>query len=315
MRIVFDALTYHANNMKLKLKTQTTETLRRCFSQIHSFRKFVVLRFSRDELLVILADVSSVMEEPQVWCKFPMESIFSEIEISSLRENVILLEINIELFLQTLRNFDKANSSDLNIRLQRKEGASSRTAYLALHYTEVLNSSMSHTFRIPIKILKGNILMKVPELPRVDIMMKLPQEFSSIFRRLEKFRNTLNRDRVTIRATKRNGGSLQFLLEDADNYKVCLTWKSQLEFQDLAHQSDSLRSTHENHSENGLSSEDAVEITVRLRDWRLAQKIVGNCKTMVFLMCNNTACVIHCLLDDAEEVEMMYYIDGVRNVE
>lgn len=302
--------------MKLKLKTQSTETLRRCFSQIHSFRKFVVLRISPEELLVILADVSSVMEEPQVWCKFPMESIFSEVEVASLRENVILLEINIELFLQTLKNFDKANSRDLNIRLQKKEGAgSSRTAFLALHYTEVLNSSMNHTFRIPVKILKGNVLMKVPELPRVDIMMKLPQEFCSIFRRLEKFRSTLNQDRVTIRASRHNGGSLQFLLEHADNYKVYLTWKSQLEFQDLVPQSDSLRSMNENLLDNELSSDDAVEVTVKLRDWRLAQKIVGNCKTMVFLMCRDTACVIHCLLDDAEEVELMYYIDGVRNVE
>ncbi|WPK26982.1 hypothetical protein PUMCH_004353 [Australozyma saopauloensis] len=300
--------------MKLKLQTQSTETLRKCFSQINSLRKFVVLRFSPDELLAVLADESSVIQEPQVWCKFPMYSIFSDVEVISQRDNVILLEINIELFLQTLRNFDKANSRDFNIRLQRKEGAGrSRAAYLALSYSETTNSTINHTFRVPVKILKSNVLAKVPELPHVDIMMKLPPEFAATFRRLEKFRNKMSQDRVTIRASRENGGSLQFLLEEVDNYKVAITWKAKLEIEQKQPESDSLRAVQANAPVNERSPDEPVEVTVTLRDWRLAQKIVSNCKTIIFLMCQNNACVIHCLLDDAEEVEVMYYVSGIRS--
>ena len=69
--------------MKLKLKTQSRETLRRCLAQINTFRNFVVLRFTPDELLAILANVSLLLQEPQVWCKFPMYAIFSEVEVVS----------------------------------------------------------------------------------------------------------------------------------------------------------------------------------------------------------------------------------------
>lgn len=302
--------------MKLKLRTQSTETLRKCFSQIHRFRKFVILRFSPDELLAILADVSAVLQEPQVWCKFPMRSIFSDVEVHSMRDNVILLEINIELFLQTLRNFDTANSRDFVIHLQRKEGASkSRTAYLALNYSETTNTTISHTFRIPVKILKGNVLIKVPELRHVDLMMKLPHEFSTTFRRLDKFRSNANNDRVIIRASRANGGCLQLYLEEAGNLKVVLTWKAKLELQEKAPSSDSLGAISSNSVVDGMDSEAPVEIILKLRDWRPAQRIVGNCNSFTFLMCHNDACVIHCVLDDAEEVEMIYYVSGIHSDE
>ena len=308
--------------MKLKLKTQSPETLRRCLAQINTFRNFVVLRFTPDELLAILANVSLLLQEPQVWCKFPMYAIFSEVEVVSQRDNTIMVEINIDLFLQALRNFDRANSRDFNIRLQRKEGAGKRSAYMALQYTEVANAALNHTLRIPVKILKGNVLMKVPELPRVDMMMRLPQEFAAMFRRLEKFGSATKHDCVTIRATRRDGGSLLFLLKEADSYKVCLAWKARLELQESL-ELDSLAAVADVGAELGAqrspSSSDAlnlpadVEVTVKLHDWCLAHKIVGSCKAMVFLMCHNNACVIHCLLDDAEEVELMFYISGIRS--
>lgn len=114
--------------MKLKLRTQSTETLKICFSQISSLRKFVVLRFSPEQLLAISVKDTSLNQEPQVWCKFKMLAIFNEIEIQSLRNDVVLLEINIELFLQTLKNFEKADSHDLSIRLQRKEASADGTS-------------------------------------------------------------------------------------------------------------------------------------------------------------------------------------------
>lgn len=301
--------------MKLKLRTQSTETLRRCFSQINTFRKLVILRFSPETLIAISADVSSVLQEPQVWCKFSMNSIFSEVEVVSVRNNVVSLEINIELFLQTLRNFDRANSRDFSIRLQRKEGASkSRTASLVVCYSEIRNSTMNHTFRIPIKILRTNVLTKEPELPRVDMMMRLPHEFSAMFKRLDKFRNNLSQEQVTIRASRQNGGTLQFFLEEADNYRVALTWKSKLEIREKNVQIEAYTGS-EHGPVNNQEEEEVVEVTVRLRDWRFAQKIVGNCKSIIFLMCHNDSCLLHCALDDTDEAEVLYYVSGIRNLE
>lgn len=303
-------------SMKLKLRTQSTETLRKCFSQINTFRKFVILRFTPNELLAVLADISSVLQEPQVWCRFPMHSIFSEVEVVSMRDNSILIEINIELFLQSLRNFDKANSRDFSIRLQRKEGdRNTRTAYLALNFTETINSTINHSFKIPVKILKSNVLLEVPELPNPDLIVKLPPEFSSTFRRLDKFRGTANKENVTIRASRENGGSLRFFLEEADNYKVTLTWKAKLKFQEKPPQSDSLGLASNIAVNDCAVSDESVEVTVKLRDWRFAQKIVSNCKTIILIMYQNNACVFHCLLDEAEEVEVIYYVTGIRDEE
>lgn len=310
--------------MKLKLRTQSTETLKTCFSQISSLRKFVVLRFSPDQLLAILVNGSSIAQEPQVWCKLRMQTIFSEIEIQSLRDNVIHLEINIELLLQTLRNFDKANSQDLSIRLQRKDGSGSsggsRTALLALYYSDTtLNgSTVNHTFRIPVKILKGdNGMLQEPELPRVDLMMKLPNEFSSTYKRLDKFKKSLPGDLVTINASRRHGGYLGFVLQEEGKFKVTVKWNEKLEVQTppKGMDSDSLRAAALNDSHDVVDEDDTSEdkeITVKLRDWKMAAKIVSTCKTIIFLMCQNEACVIHCLLDDSDDVEMIYYISAVR---
>lgn len=313
--------------MKLKLRTQSTETLKTCFSQISNLRKFVVLRFSPDQLLAILINGSSITQEPQVWCKLRMQTIFSEIEIQSLRDNVIHLEINIELLLQTLRNFDKANSHDLSIRLQRKENApgsgsgGSRTASLALYYSDVTmnGSTVNHTFRIPVKILKGdNSMLQEPELPRVDLMMKLPNEFLSTYKRLDKFKKSLPGDLLTIRASRRHGGYLGFVLQEEGKFKVTIRWNEKLDVQkpQAGLDSDSLRAAALNDSTDVVDEEDESEdkeITVKLRDWKMAAKIVSTCRTIIFLMCQNEACVIHCLLDDSDDVEMIYYICGVRN--
>lgn len=309
--------------MKLKLRTQSTETLKACFSQISSLRKYVILRFSPDQLLAILMNESSIHQEPQVWCKLRMLAIFSEIEIQSLRDNVILLEVNIDLLLQTLRNFDKANSHDLSIRLQRKEKSGSgdgRSASLALYYSDVtINANtVNHTFRIPVKILKGSsTLLQEPELPLVDLMMRLPNEFASTYKRLDKFKKSLPGDLVTIRASRRNGGYLGFVLQEEGKFKVTIRWNEKLDVQrpQAGLDSDSLRAAALNEQNEAVDEEDESEdkeITVRLRDWRMAARIVSTCKTIIFLMCHNEACVIHCLLDESDDVEVIYYICGVK---
>lgn len=305
-------------HMKLKLRTQSTEILKTCLSQISNVRKFVVLRFSPEELRAILVNSSAGVHEPQVWCKFAMSSIFSEIDIQSKRENVILLEINIELFLQTLRNFDRANSHDFSIRLQSKEGeTNSRAAFLALYYSNLTNnaSTVNHTFRIPVSILKGGgEALLEPELPSVDLLISLPSEFSATYKRLERFRGNASKECVTVMASRRGGGYMKFVLKEQDSYKTTITWNDKLEIQKpLGATTDSLRlQAPSNDVVDENDANEDVEVTVRLRDWRMAAKTVSTCKTIILLMCNNHACAIHCLLDDESEAEMIFYIAGLR---
>lgn len=313
--------------MKLKLRTRSTETLRSTLSLISPLRKYVVLRFTPSQLLVILVDGSAVVQEPQVWCKLPLAGLFDLVEILSLREDTILLEINVELLLQTLRNFDRANSDGLNIRLQRKDSSgangsstsSGRTASLALYYASVNanTNTINHTFRIPVKILKNlqdALHLREPEIADVDLMVKLPSEFSATYRRLEKFKKASSNDLVTIRASRRRGGFLGFVLEEEGKYNVTIGWNDKLEVRRARNQEGLLPQAQDGVVDEEDESEDK-EITVKLRDWKMALKIVATCKTVILLLTHQEACVLHCLLDEQDEVEVIYYISAVREGE
>ncbi|ABN66885.2 predicted protein [Scheffersomyces stipitis CBS 6054] len=318
--------------MKLKLRTQNTETLKSTLSLVNPLRKFIVLRFCPEKLYIISVNGQSVTQEPQVWCNLKISSIFDQIEISSLRDDTISLEINLELLLQTLRNFDRANSDGLNIRLQRKDSSggsgtntgNGRTASLALFYANVNANSntINHTFRIPVKILKNThdmMLLKEPELNDVQLIMKLPNEFVSIYKRMDKFKKTTNNEIITIKASRRQSGFLGFVLEEEGKYRVTISWNDKLNVQrpNLASMDgESLRmsvlrnTTNSDVVDDNDESEDK-EITVRLKDWQMASKIVASCKTVV-LVITSRDCILHCLLDDSDDVEIIYYISGIR---
>ncbi|OBA17036.1 hypothetical protein METBIDRAFT_14028 [Metschnikowia bicuspidata var. bicuspidata NRRL YB-4993] len=316
--------TASSESMKLKLETQSSEVLKNCFSLINTLRKRVILRFSPEQLLAILINDSSLNQEPQIWCKFPMRNIFLRIEIQSLRDNWILLEINIELFLQALRNFDKASSTELKIRLQKKEGQkSSGSAYLALQYSDITenSSTINHVFRIPVRILKEAAgLLKEPVLPRIDLMIKLPNEFFATYRRLERFKNSTAHEKMTISASQRNGGTLKFVLQEADSCNTTIKWNGRLDIQVPPSDSeyDSLRaaalqeSPSKNHEDRSAIG---VDVTVNLKEWCLTAKIVGTCQTVILFICDNNACAIHCLLDETDDAEIIYYISGIRQAE
>lgn len=307
--------------MKLKLRAHSTETLRACFAQISSLRKTITLRFSPDQLVAVSINVTAATQEPQIWCKFKMSELFSEIEIQSLRENVIPIELNVDLLLQTLRNFDQADSHDLSIRLMKKDTGTSagRTAFLSLNYSEtnVHGNTVSRLFRIPVTILKSATeALREPDLPKVDLMMRLSNSFVATYKRLEKFkRGSGSSDLVTVRASRRNGGYLGFVLREEGQFKVTISWNGKLDVQkpENGFDSDSMRGQLLQELTPGQhEGDEEKEVTVRLRDWKMASKIVGTCKTVILLVCNREACAIHCLLDDSDDVEMVYYINAVR---
>ncbi|EGV59972.1 mitosis entry checkpoint [Yamadazyma tenuis] len=319
--------------MKLKLLSRDSSGLLNTLSLISSSRKFVVLRFTPTMLVVISVSDGSVSQEPQIWCKLKMQSLFEQVELVSINDNTISLELNCELLLQTLRHFERANSDGLNLRLQRKpdggddHGAKSRAASLALFYSHVNDNgnSINHTFKIPVKILKSNhesMVLKEPELPTVDLIMPLPKEFVSTYKRLDKFRRTSNNEIVTIKCTRRGGGFLGFLLVEEGKYKVTISLNEKLDIRKppaSESQEDSLVNTAmfdvrdpNDYVDEQDENEDKT-IHVRLRDWKMASKIVASCKVVILLLVDREVCVLHCLLDDSESVEIIYYISGIRS--
>lgn len=305
--------------MKLKLQARNTETIRTTLSLVSLLRKFVVLRFTPEKLIVILVHPTAMVPEPQAWCKLNVKSVFDSIEIQSLHENVILLEVNIDLFLQTLRNYDKASSDILNIRLQKKDsngeegssGSSGRNASLALFYTNtsVGMRPVNHTFKIPVKILKSAGQEYVePQILDVDLMLKLPQHFSGAFRRLDKFDSN---QLVKIQAQGKDGGSIRFIVDQENKIKVIIRWNSKLEIYNPADigEGESLRLTID-HSQLGQNEEH--DILVHIKDLTMASKIVSTCQNVIFLMSLNRACVVHGLLKDSDDVEVVYYIMAAR---
>ncbi|CAI5757724.1 unnamed protein product [Candida verbasci] len=314
--------------MKLKLTIKDTEKLKDSLQLISSARKFVVLKFTPKELCIISINDQVINQEPQIWIKFPADSLFESIEVQSLRENTISMELNIDLLLQTLKNFKKANSEGLNIRLQRtdtsgQQGVNSkngRTASLALFYSNMnINSNtLNHTFRIPVKILRENQnLLQEPYHSQNSLIMRLPREFVTMFKRLEKFKKASGNDIVTIRASRTGNGFLGFILQEENKFRVTISWNNRLEVhKSTNNEPESVRETLKNINSSQMESSeeesvDEVQLTLKLNHWQQASKIVGGCE-IVILYINDNECSFHCLFDDTGEVEILYFVNGIR---
>ena len=294
--------------MKLKAHAYSTDTLRTALSLVSHVRKTVVFRFSESHLTVVLVNALALHLEPQVWCKMPASAIFDLLEIQSLRDNTILLELNVDLFLQTLRNFERAsNTAGLSIRLQRTEASHqncrTRLASLALFYADTTPNgpAVHHTFKIPVRVLKSShetLYVQEPELASVDVIMRLPPQFAATYRRLEKFKRLSSNEHVLLRAKGHGDGYLGLEMEDEGNYRVTVSWNQKLDIQ---------------RPESGTDRDD-VEVRVRLRDWRLTSRVVSVCHRVVLIVSHQEACMLHCVLDDSD-VEVIFHISGSRTAE
>lgn len=309
--------------MKLKLFTHNTQLLNDSLS-IMNQRKLVIVRFTPQMLYIILVNHESISQEPQIWTKIKMGSVFGDIEIQSINNNNILIELNADLLLQALKHYEKANSDGLHIRLQKKdirgnesEHVTSRNASLALFYSHmnVNSNTINHTFRIPVKILKSShssLLVTEPELTHVDLLLSLPNAFGSTYKRLDKFRAS-NHGFVTIKASRRLGGFLGFVLQEDNKFKVTISWNEKLDIRKPSGDV-SLQTMSTNNNDDDINDNDEtedIEITVKLKDWKMSSKIIANCKTMILLL-NQQACMLHCLLEDTDDVEVIFYMNAIK---
>lgn len=275
--------------------------------------------------------------------------IFDVYEVESARNNVIAMEINIDLLYNVLKNFERANSEGLHIRLQRKlandihvsndannsnnsKGQNKRLASLAITYNELINSTtqINHSFKIPIRLLKKESDERIiePELSSVDLLLKLPENISSLFRRIDRFKNAKN---LTICGDK--VGDLSLILNE-DDMKVILSWNEKLLVQRQQQQqqpqqvldtSGSLSNgnnttptsidanSHAGTGDNNTTEEinEIISVDVKLKDWKFGAKCCELCSNVVLILSHPYAVVLHCYLDDTDDVEIIYYINGI----
>jgi len=251
-----------------------------------------VLRFTPTHLNIISASLS----EPQVWCKLSNE-LFDVYEIESLRENTISFEMNIEQLFHVLKQFEKSNSDQLAIRLQKKgTDSGKRSASLAVFFDDTISTTsvVTHTFSISVRLLRKESDERItePELSNVDVLMKLPTDISMLFRRVDRYKGV---DFLNIMGTK--NGSLSLNIQEENNLNVTITWNELLQVQQ---------------NSDSLNEDESFEIMVKLKDWKLGSKICEICKNMVLIISREEALVLHCYLDDTETCEIIYFISGVK---
>lgn len=308
--------------MKLKLRTRDIEKFITVLSSINNIKKTYFFNFNSEKLL-ISHEKDRLDEGLRIWCKLELKSVFFDFEVVSLCNNQILLEINIDLFLQALKNFDNENSEELCIRLQKdgkteakRFGGKSRLGMLVFNYNSMSlnNNIITHSFKIPVRIVRiadHESLLAQPSIPKTDLLLRLPNNFSQTYKRLENFRKISAVEFVTIKASKEKQGFLGFVIESESNFKVTIIWNGSLEVRDNGSEPNT-NTDFLIAGENDLPSHESLkEITVRLRDWQLSSKIFSTCKTILFML-NAKECILHCLLDESDDNEILCYIKGVQ---
>lgn len=311
--------------MRLHLQTSDPRPLMDALSLVSHLRRKVYIRFSTSVVAVILVD-ETVGSQPQLWAKIQTKAVFDHISIQCDRVS-IAVEINADSLLLALHNYERSHCQCLTLRLQKNtlggaisKSTKGRNANLCLSYVEE-ESEIVHSFRVPAKVLRSShqaFLLREPEVSQIQFMILLPNSFAHVFRRLERFKVLSPTDVITLRATHtNNSGSLGIQFEREGQFVVTLSWNESLQF----------LKPIENDPDSGTSSlgyslhqterlfEDVSEadsgISVRMLEWKVASRIVSTCKRVVLLVAHG-ACVFHCLVDDSDAVEIIYYIHGVN---
>ncbi|ODV60379.1 Mec3p ASCRUDRAFT_35775 [Ascoidea rubescens DSM 1968] len=312
--------------MKLKLALSNCNKIKNSVASILHIRKQCVLRFTSRHFIVI----SSVVNEPQIWLKFSC-LLFDEYEIESANNNQISMECNLEQLCQVLRNFDKVNSSDLTIRLQRVNPSSSSSAnstlngdnkannglaaninnkkfknhaILAVFYSESQqNIIIHHTFKIPVRLLKKKSDLKIvePEINKINLLLKLPGDFINIFKRIERFKSSKYKF-LKINADEK--GNLNLILK-SDTLIVKLGWNSNLLVQKNGENykdSSNIFNPNENND---------VSVVLRLNDFKSASKICQICNNTAIIMSEPNVIILHLFIDESDDAEFIFYINGV----
>ncbi|CDK26752.1 unnamed protein product [Kuraishia capsulata CBS 1993] len=208
------------------------------------------------------------------------------------------MEINIDPLYQILRAYQRTNSHNLLFHLQKKTANkigtyitnSKSAAFLSVFYDQQISmtSSVQHTFRIPIRLLKKDSDDRIQEPRSGDpaLLLRLSKNITYLYKRIDRYKKAKH---ITLTVTK--GGELSINI-DHELRDVSMVWKKPLPIP--AHSFDDV-------------SSDSISLTLKLRDWKKGAKIAELSKTLMMMFLENQALVLHAFMDDEKKSEVLFY--------
>lgn len=291
--------------MRLILHTNNPASLRTTLGLILGLRKQVTFRCTEKYMVIISVNERATEAEPQVWCRLKMLLVFHEVNVKSVRDNIVEFEVNVDQLLLVLRTFDRELADTLVMKLQRQEGTqrdleNRRVASLALLYTSANamgTADVTHTYKLPTRILSALSSVSQMVEPRVDphsLIVELPGQFTAVYKRLSKFRRT--GETLHIHMDPEHG--MLFALESEGKFRVTITYNEKIKQIQTAEIGN-----------NPPPRVDRARASVKVADWLGTAKLVGTCRSNYFVFADRD-CVLHSHLEDNNDVELKYYING-----
>lgn len=312
--------------MKLALRIDDVKNARN-FRQILGFmlaiRKQCIFKFTTDELNIISFDANN-KASPLIWGSIGKIN-FSRFDVIA-KDQVIVLELNIEPLFQILKNYEKTTTvSDLSIKLQRGEelkdkNSKSRPIFMLITYIEeiTMTQEIAHSFSIPVILSRRHRSerLQMPPISNLKLLIDLNNTLTSFFQRVERYKAI---DYINIVANKL--GELKIEFQD-DARRISIKWKNLLEVctsSDLNKENEDTDSHHsmfenDNNDTCERVNEDLnmikeVIVCVKSRWWNLASKLIDLCEVLQMVICDE-GCVFNCPLNDEPSYSLLYYVPG-----
>ncbi len=235
------------------------------------------------------------MGEPQIWCVIKTDSVFDNYTLES-RRGAITIEVNLDNLVSILKFFEKSNSNELFMQLTRPDS----TYRLNIHYMEqqANGSSRGSRFRVPVGMISKETdqTIKEPGLLDADMIIKLPENISSLFKRVERYKST-----DLIMLTTSSSGKISLTMEN-ESRQVTISLRMKLQVETVTEKDVDSDATVESDEEmNKTDKNDGEKITsvvIRTKDWRYAMKLCENTKQAIAIITDQRMLVLHCFIDD-----------------
>lgn len=280
--------------MRFKAKLNRPKVLKDICGSLASLRKTCHIRLDPKSLkLISLADKRTT----QLWATLNLESMFEHYELSSVCNNIIIIELNIEALFRALKSYNSSSHrhDEVWIRLRRHN----RVPYLVVIFRQhsfVDEDVVQITQEMPVRLLKVDDFegFREPVCPPPNVYIMLPDPNSSVLRICERYRHISGR--ITVKANNHRMLSMEVRHEGV---KINTTWTNAINVRAI------------DQEESACPPDEVFAVTVDSREWWGVLQVVNVAKRIIMGICNNYALIVHCYITDPEDDEeevLMYYM-------
>ncbi|KAK9249495.1 checkpoint protein Hus1/Mec3 [Lipomyces tetrasporus] len=193
--------------MRFIANMQQPDTLRAILHGMSFLRKHCLLRVTDGRFTLISFKESLGQSATQIWTHLELADIFSEIQIGSLDNDHINMELNLDHFVRALKSCS-SSSDTVKVKLAKR----GRIPYLVVAVDSPSYTSIKQ--EIPVKVIRENVLEGIaePTIPNPDVSLELYRHVRSVLRICERYRNLTKH--ITIAANR--AGNLRISIQNDD---------------------------------------------------------------------------------------------------